>query len=190
MLPPALCDHQRRLLLPLFPAGALSQLRPSPAGSLVNPYLAGGQLSPLASHLNPMGLLPPQPLGFSPVSNRGDNPPCNTLFIGNLGDHTDEGELRALFALQPGFRSAARAACAQRTANKYVLRTYVAFDAALCVGGFTGVVAFQVALGRHWHCCGTGTVFLRHVAAMHSGVLPYRLIADLPQPLFPRAAGN
>jgi len=25
-------------------------------------------------------------LGFMPVSNRGDNPPCNTLFVGNLSD--------------------------------------------------------------------------------------------------------
>lgn len=25
-------------------------------------------------------------LGFLPVTNRGDNPPCNTLFIGNLSD--------------------------------------------------------------------------------------------------------
>ncbi len=25
-------------------------------------------------------------LGFLPVSNRGDNPPCNTLFVGNLSD--------------------------------------------------------------------------------------------------------
>lgn len=25
-------------------------------------------------------------LGYAPVTNRGDNPPCNTLFIGNLSD--------------------------------------------------------------------------------------------------------
>lgn len=36
--------------------------------------------------------------GYAPVSNSGDNPPCNTLFVGNLSDHVDENELRALFA--------------------------------------------------------------------------------------------
>eukprot|EP00967_Tisochrysis_lutea_P078040 scaffold106090_cov16-Tisochrysis_lutea.AAC.1 len=25
-------------------------------------------------------------MGFLPVTNRGDNPPCNTLFVGNLSD--------------------------------------------------------------------------------------------------------
>jgi hypothetical protein len=28
----------------------------------------------------------PQPAGYQAVSNTKDNPPCNTLFIGNLGD--------------------------------------------------------------------------------------------------------
>ncbi len=31
----------------------------------------------------------------------GDNPPCNTLFIGNLGDSVDESDLNQLFAMQP-----------------------------------------------------------------------------------------
>lgn len=38
------------------------------------------------------------------ILNTKDNPPCNTLFIGNLGEKTSEAELRALFAGQPGFR--------------------------------------------------------------------------------------
>jgi hypothetical protein len=41
---------------------------------------------------------------FSPVTNHRDNAPCNTLFIGNLGDAVSEVELRALFATQPGYR--------------------------------------------------------------------------------------
>ncbi|KAI8465750.1 MAG: hypothetical protein J3K34DRAFT_379691 [Monoraphidium minutum] len=32
-----------------------------------------------------------------------DNPPCSTLFIGNLGQGTTEDELRAVFGAQPGF---------------------------------------------------------------------------------------
>ncbi|GAX74382.1 hypothetical protein CEUSTIGMA_g1830.t1 [Chlamydomonas eustigma] len=34
----------------------------------------------------------------------GDNPPCNTLFIGNLGDAVSEQELRSLFAAGHGFK--------------------------------------------------------------------------------------
>jgi hypothetical protein len=41
---------------------------------------------------------------YAPVVNTKDNPPCNTLFIGNLAEATSEDELRALFAHQPGFR--------------------------------------------------------------------------------------
>ena len=47
---------------------------------------------------------PIQPTGFAPVTNIGDNPPCSTLFVGNLGDAVSEHELRGLFAVQPGFR--------------------------------------------------------------------------------------
>lgn len=42
--------------------------------------------------------------GFACVQNRFDNPACNTLFIGNLGDEVDEGELYLLLSLQPGFK--------------------------------------------------------------------------------------
>ena len=35
------------------------------------------------------------------------NPPCNTLFIGNMSDEVSQEELRSLFATQPGFRCAA-----------------------------------------------------------------------------------
>jgi hypothetical protein len=41
------------------------------------------------------------PLGYAPVSNTKDNPPCNTLFIGNLSDTCSEAELQSLFASQP-----------------------------------------------------------------------------------------
>ncbi|PNH03464.1 Cell wall integrity protein scw1 [Tetrabaena socialis] len=35
---------------------------------------------------------------------RDDNPPCNTLFVGNLADNVDENELRTMFSPAPGFR--------------------------------------------------------------------------------------
>lgn len=44
------------------------------------------------------------PRSYVPVNNTKDNPPCNTLFIGNLSESTNEDELRGLFVGQPGFR--------------------------------------------------------------------------------------
>jgi hypothetical protein len=44
---------------------------------------------------------PGKPIGYAPVSNVKDNPPCNTLFVGNLGDTVDEQELTGLFSSQP-----------------------------------------------------------------------------------------
>ncbi|XP_010259754.1 PREDICTED: cell wall integrity protein scw1 [Nelumbo nucifera] len=46
----------------------------------------------------------PAPSGYAPVQNTKDNPPCNTLFIGNLGENVIEEELRNLFSVQPGFK--------------------------------------------------------------------------------------
>uniref|UniRef100_A0A7S0UW09 RRM domain-containing protein n=1 Tax=Polytomella parva TaxID=51329 RepID=A0A7S0UW09_9CHLO len=42
--------------------------------------------------------------GFAPVLNKYDNLPCNTLFIGNLGDSVDEAELRLVFGSLFGFK--------------------------------------------------------------------------------------
>lgn len=81
---------------------------PVTPSALVQPYAATGQ---------PGGLLPAFPSGgmapygfagaapvatltprmYAPVKNEMDNPPCNTLFIGNLGEGVDENELRAVF---------------------------------------------------------------------------------------------
>jgi RNA recognition motif-containing protein len=40
-------------------------------------------------------------VGYAPVSNTRDNPPCNTLFVGNLGFDVQEADLQALFGAQP-----------------------------------------------------------------------------------------
>lgn len=55
-----------------------------------------------------------QPRSYAPVTNTKDNPPCNTLFIGNLSEHTSEDELRGIFQGQPGallYKCLARAGC-------------------------------------------------------------------------------
>jgi RNA recognition motif-containing protein len=41
---------------------------------------------------------------FFQLQNIKDNPPCNTLFIGNLGENINEEELRSLLSAQPGFK--------------------------------------------------------------------------------------
>ncbi|XXG51693.1 hypothetical protein AAC387_Pa03g0209 [Persea americana] len=46
----------------------------------------------------------PPPTGYAPVQNTKDNPPCNTLFIGNLGENIIEEELRGLFSAQAGYK--------------------------------------------------------------------------------------
>lgn len=47
-----------------------------------------------SEHRAGCGVAPPIPRCL-PASQ--DNPPCNTLFIGNLGDSVSEAELRGLF---------------------------------------------------------------------------------------------
>ncbi|KAK9697097.1 hypothetical protein RND81_08G015000 [Saponaria officinalis] len=44
------------------------------------------------------------PSSYAPVQNIKDNPPCNTLFIGNLGENINEDELRGLISIQPGYK--------------------------------------------------------------------------------------
>ncbi|XP_020599026.1 RNA-binding protein with multiple splicing [Phalaenopsis equestris] len=46
----------------------------------------------------------PAPTVYAPVQNTKDNPPCNTLFVGNLGENVTEEELRGLFSAQPGYK--------------------------------------------------------------------------------------
>ncbi|KAM3245776.1 hypothetical protein P3L10_007543 [Capsicum annuum] len=44
------------------------------------------------------------PSSYAPVQNTKDNPACNTLFIGNLGENINEEELWGLISGQPGFK--------------------------------------------------------------------------------------
>eukprot|EP01024_Parvocaulis_polyphysoides_P025182 TRINITY_DN22_c0_g1_i1.p5 TRINITY_DN22_c0_g1~~TRINITY_DN22_c0_g1_i1.p5 ORF type:complete len:191 (+),score=29.91 TRINITY_DN22_c0_g1_i1:98-670(+) len=64
-------------------------------GYLPNSYGSGGFAAAAA---------PVRPQAYGQVTNVRDNPPCNTLFIGNLSDNVDENELRGLFSAQLGFR--------------------------------------------------------------------------------------
>nr|CAD1840257.1 unnamed protein product [Ananas comosus var. bracteatus] len=66
------------------------------------PYPYGGYPVPPVAIPAPAPVPPPS--GYAPVQNTKDNPPCNTLFIGNLGENVIEDELRSLFSVQPGYK--------------------------------------------------------------------------------------
>ena len=69
---------------------------------------APGSAYTYATTMPPNARLPPMmPCGYELVTNARDNPPCNTLFIGNLGDRVSEAELRGLFSHQVGWGGAA-----------------------------------------------------------------------------------
>eukprot|EP00262_Sarcandra_glabra_P004354 TRINITY_DN1529_c0_g1_i1.p1 TRINITY_DN1529_c0_g1~~TRINITY_DN1529_c0_g1_i1.p1 ORF type:complete len:313 (-),score=45.57 TRINITY_DN1529_c0_g1_i1:808-1746(-) len=63
-----------------------------------DPY--GGYAVPPVAMPTPV----PAPANYAHVHNAKDNPPCNTLFIGNLGENVIEDEVRGLFTVQPGFK--------------------------------------------------------------------------------------
>eukprot|EP00850_Spirogloea_muscicola_P018230 SM000165S02191 [mRNA] locus=s165:73145:75570:- [translate_table: standard] len=70
-----------------------------PPNCLFDPYLQAQ-----SSYTSSMTSMATSPSGYAPVQNTKDNPPCNTLFIGNLGESTNEAEIRGLFENQPSFR--------------------------------------------------------------------------------------
>ncbi|KAI3455700.1 hypothetical protein Pfo_012363 [Paulownia fortunei] len=72
----------------------------SPAPPPYDPY-AGYAVPPVPM---PAPAPVPAPSSYVPIQNTKDNPPCNTLFIGNLGENINEEELRGLFSAQPGFK--------------------------------------------------------------------------------------
>ncbi|KAH7426138.1 hypothetical protein KP509_11G086500 [Ceratopteris richardii] len=86
------------------PASWVPQSYIPPAGSF-DPY-AGYCMPPLQPVAQPLvtSVAPVAPAGYVPMQNTKDNPPCNTLFVGNLGESTNEAELRGIFSGQPGFR--------------------------------------------------------------------------------------
>jgi hypothetical protein len=79
----------------------LSPANPAFLAAAAAAAAASGSPVHMPNMLSPMPL---RPSNFSPVTNLRDNPPCNTLFIGNLGDNTSEQELRSLLSTQPGYR--------------------------------------------------------------------------------------
>ncbi|KAK6449041.1 hypothetical protein FP744_10005291 [Trichoderma asperellum] len=48
--------------------------------------------------------LPNRNLKFPPANSADENPPCNTLYVGNLPIDADEEELKAMFSKQRGYK--------------------------------------------------------------------------------------
>ena len=66
----------------------------------MSPTAMGGGLTP------GMGFNQPsyRPHNFPPVNPADQNPPCNTLYVGNLPIDTSEEELKAMFSKQRGYK--------------------------------------------------------------------------------------
>ncbi|KAJ3501570.1 hypothetical protein NM208_g16907 [Fusarium decemcellulare] len=121
--PVAYAEHgattQRRATAPQIPIGRLAALSlntntaPPQAPSSLPPYM--NVMSPQSGPMSPMdksgfGMSyqvinsPYQRQNFPPVNPADQNPPCNTLYVGNLPIDTSEEELKALFSKQRGYK--------------------------------------------------------------------------------------
>ncbi|KAG5919888.1 hypothetical protein E4U53_003954 [Claviceps sorghi] len=97
---------QRRATAPQIPVGRMANL------SLSINHSQGAASLPAPPYMTPMspgpnqsfpGSRPPPP--SYPIVNPADqNPPCNTLYVGNLPINTSEEELKAMFSKQRGYK--------------------------------------------------------------------------------------
>lgn len=88
------------------PRSAHSNSNPSPifhASSPPKQYMPSpaGAFSPANGVFGNHRMGPPTPINTNPADQ---NPPCNTLYVGNLPLATTEEELKSLFSRQPGYR--------------------------------------------------------------------------------------
>jgi RNA recognition motif. (a.k.a. RRM, RBD, or RNP domain) len=74
--------------------------------SAMNPYGPQGTYTPTMSPSQgyPMTGQPFLRHNYPPVNPADQNPPCNTLYVGNLPIDTSEDELKALFSKQRGYK--------------------------------------------------------------------------------------
>lgn len=107
--------HRRQVApqIPLHRMAGLSLNTSSPGPSMQS-YSHHGMtpLSGHSSHISPViGPGPMYPMNphygrhtFPPVNPADQNPPCNTLYVGNLPADTSEEELKAMFSKQRGYK--------------------------------------------------------------------------------------
>jgi hypothetical protein len=114
----------RRATAPQLPIARMASLslntNAAPASTSLPPY-GPATVTPLSAHGNTMSptamngashsmnyQMGPQPFhrpsNFPPVNPADQNPPCNTLYVGNLPIDTSEEELKAMFSKQRGYK--------------------------------------------------------------------------------------
>lgn len=115
----------RRATAPQLPVGRFSQLSLNtnpvgPPSSVPHYGHSHANMTPMSAHGNTMSPTvmnnashsssfqsPGPPYlrhNFPPVNPADQNPPCNTLYVGNLPIDTSEEELKAMFAKQRGYK--------------------------------------------------------------------------------------
>ncbi|KAK4125274.1 hypothetical protein N657DRAFT_361577 [Parathielavia appendiculata] len=112
----------RRQTAPQLPISRLAglSLNTTPSPAAVHPQMpyyghAGmGSLSGLSNTMSPTAMASPGPgynppiphrmNNFPPANPADQNPPCNTLYVGNLPIDTSEEELKAMFSRQRGYK--------------------------------------------------------------------------------------
>ena len=115
----AMASQQRRATAPHIPINRLASLSLAaapPTGPASMQYGHSG-IGPLSGHPHsmPPTVLATPSMGYSghhhyrghnfpPVNPADQNPPCNTLYVGNLPIDTSEEELKAMFSKQRGYK--------------------------------------------------------------------------------------
>ena len=83
----------------------MSQQAISPAAELPNPLTSNG-ITPMSPNSSGYPMSPTQltQRHLPPANPADQNPPCNTLYVGNLPIDTSEDELKAIFSKQRGYK--------------------------------------------------------------------------------------
>ncbi|OTA99129.1 hypothetical protein M426DRAFT_68395 [Hypoxylon sp. CI-4A] len=115
--------QQRRATAPQLPISRMANLslNTTSNGSASLPQYAHPSMTPLSAHGNTMSPIAmngtshstnyqmgnqhfQRHSNFPPVNPADQNPPCNTLYVGNLPIDTSEEELKAMFSKQRGYK--------------------------------------------------------------------------------------
>lgn len=116
-------SSQRRATAPQIPIGRMANLslNTNAPGPSSLPAFGHPGMAPISAHSSTMSPLTMMngagpgmsyPMGsqhygrhnFPPVNPADQNPPCNTLYVGNLPIDTSEEELKAMFSKQRGYK--------------------------------------------------------------------------------------
>jgi hypothetical protein len=113
-------QQQRRATIPHLPISRMAGLSlnapAAPGPASMPPYGQNGISHPMSAHgaaMSPPSMSGQSPIPFNhhhrghnfpPVNPADQNPPCNTLYVGNLPIDTSEEELKAMFSKQRGYK--------------------------------------------------------------------------------------